>query len=142
MSEEVLHARDALALTLFDIGAVQFGKFVLHSGKKSNIYLDLRVLVSFPDALRQVAGALSPILTRLRYDVMAATPLAGLPIGTALCHRARGAAGTGKYRYTSSLHSTPFSRGQAQVCGGSARAWRVMGWEEFLCQVWLCEQTC
>ena len=85
MSEETLSERDSLALMLYDIGAVQFGKFVLHSGKKSNIYLDLRVLVSYPQALRQVAVALRPLLAGLRYDLLAATPLAGLPIGTALC---------------------------------------------------------
>ncbi len=75
---------DALALTLFDIGAVQFGKFRLHSGQRSYIYLDLRVLVSYPAALRQVAQAYAAILQGISFDVLAAYPYAALPIGTAI----------------------------------------------------------
>lgn len=85
MINETLSPLDALALTLFDIGAVQFGKFKLHSGKKSPIYIDLRVLVSFPAALRQVTTAYRARLEQLQFDLLAATPLAGLPLGTALC---------------------------------------------------------
>jgi len=76
---------DTLVLTLHDIGAVQFGRFRLHSGKESRIYIDLRVLVSFPDALRRATVAYAGALAALHYDLLAATPLAGLPIGTALC---------------------------------------------------------
>jgi uridine monophosphate synthetase len=76
---------EALVLTLFDIGAVQFGRFRLHSGKESRIYIDLRVLVSFPHALRQVTSAYRKLLEQLEFDLLAATPLAGLPLGTALC---------------------------------------------------------
>ena len=75
----------SLALALFDIGAVQLGRFKLHSGRTSRIYLDLRVLVSFPEALRQATAAYRTILDKLSFDLLAATPLAGLPIGTALC---------------------------------------------------------
>lgn len=76
---------EVLALTLFEIGAVRFGKFTLHSGRTSPIYLDLRLLVSFPAALRQVTAAYQQTLTPLTFDLLAATPLAGLPLGTALC---------------------------------------------------------
>ena len=76
---------EALALTLHDIGAIQFGRFRLHSGRESRIYIDLRVLVSFPDALRQATAAYRTVLDGLAFDLLAATPLAGLPIGTALC---------------------------------------------------------
>ena len=76
---------EALALTLHDIGAVQFGRFRLHSGRESRIYIDLRVLVSYPDALRAATAAYRTVLDTLPFDLLAATPLAGLPIGTALC---------------------------------------------------------
>lgn len=73
-----------IALTLFEIGAVRFGDFTLHSGRPSPIYFDLRLLVSFPDALRQVATAYRPLLEPLSFDLIAATPLSGLPIATAV----------------------------------------------------------
>lgn len=76
---------ESLALTLFDIGAVQLGTFKLHSGRLSPIYLDLRLLPSHPRALRQAAAAYRPCLQKLRFDLLAAAPLAGLPIGTAIC---------------------------------------------------------
>jgi uridine monophosphate synthetase len=78
-------AVESLILTLHDIGAVQFGRFRLHSGRESRIYIDLRVLVSYPSALRAAAAAYQMVLDGLRFDLLAATPLAGLPIGTALC---------------------------------------------------------
>lgn len=78
-------SKEQFALTLFDIGAVKLGKFKLHSGKSSYIYLDLRVLVSFPDALRQAAAVYQTVLAPLQYDLLAAAPMAGLPLGTALC---------------------------------------------------------
>jgi len=82
---ETLPPLEQFALTLFDIGAVQLGKFKLHSGRKSRIYLDLRLLVSFPYALRQAVTAYRAVLDQLSFDLLAATPLAGLPMGTALC---------------------------------------------------------
>jgi orotate phosphoribosyltransferase len=75
----------SLTLTLHSIGAVRFGTFTLHSGRTSPIYIDLRLLVSFPGALNQAAAAYRHILERLTFDLLAATPLAGLPIGTAIC---------------------------------------------------------
>ncbi|MCA9969414.1 MAG: orotate phosphoribosyltransferase [Anaerolineales bacterium] len=76
---------EKLALTLFEIDAVRLGDFTLHSGRKSPIYLDLRVLVSYPHALRLATAAYRSVLDTLSFDLIAATPLAGLPIGTAIC---------------------------------------------------------
>ena len=78
-------AIEDLILALHDIGALQFGRFRLHSGRESRIYIDLRVLVSFPATLRLVTAAYRAVLEPLSFDLLAATPLAGLPIGTALC---------------------------------------------------------
>ncbi len=75
---------ESLVLTLFDIKAVRFGRFELRSGKISSIYIDLRLLASYPDALRQAAATYRQILQDQSFDLLAATPLAGLPIGTAI----------------------------------------------------------
>lgn len=74
----------SLILLLYEIGAIQIGQFKLHSGRTSPIYIDLRILASFPRALRQTAAAFRLLLESLDFDLIAATPLAGLPIGTAI----------------------------------------------------------
>lgn len=85
MAKKEVNNLEDLALTLYDIGAVQLGKFKLHSGRTSRIYLDLRVLVSFPYALRKATAVYRKVLKNVKFDVLAAPPLAGLPFGTALC---------------------------------------------------------
>ena len=71
-------------MQLYGIGAVKIGRFRLHSGRESPIYIDLRMLASFPEVMLQAASAYKPILESLDFDLLAATPLAGLPIGTAI----------------------------------------------------------
>jgi uridine monophosphate synthetase len=73
-----------LAEALLQIGCVKFGQFTLKSGLLSPIYLDLRMLVSYPRLLDQVARAYIPILRRLSFDRLAALPYAALPIGAAI----------------------------------------------------------
>jgi len=83
-----------LALALADIGCVRFGDFTLRSGQHSPIYIDLRLLASYPTVLRQVAQAYTRLLRGdwdldtghwdLKFDRLAAIPYAALPIGTAV----------------------------------------------------------
>lgn len=73
-----------LALALYEIGCVQFGDFVLHSGARSPIYIDLRRLVTAPRVLERVAAEYRRLLQGLDYARIAAIPYAALPIGTAV----------------------------------------------------------
>ncbi len=90
MNDPTNHARNdvatRLSLHLFDRGCIQFGDFTLKSGLHSPIYVDLRLLISHPPLLEEVAHAMSVLIARLHltYDRIAAIPYAGLPIGTAL----------------------------------------------------------
>lgn len=85
MKESKLKAPlETLALTLHEIGAVKLGNFRLHSGRLSPIYIDLRLLVSFPHAMRQVAAAYRHLLDGISFDLLAAYPYAALPIGVAI----------------------------------------------------------
>jgi uridine monophosphate synthetase len=79
---------DQIALGLHSLGAVRFGDFTLKSGKKSPIYIDLRLLVSDPGLMAAAARALAGIMSGLTYDRIAAIPYGGLPIGqaVALCN--------------------------------------------------------
>jgi uridine monophosphate synthetase len=69
---------------LFDADCIQFGAFTLKSGLTSPIYIDLRLLAGHPALLRDVARAMSAYARDLTFDRIAAIPLAGLPIGTAM----------------------------------------------------------
>ena len=76
--------KDALPRQLFDAGCIKFGTFTLKSGLTSPVYIDLRLLASYPALLRDVARAMAASAQELAFDRIAAIPLAGLPIGTAL----------------------------------------------------------
>ena len=82
-SQTLDHMR-SLAVMLHDLGCVQFGQFTLASGQPSPIYVDLRLLVSDLSVLRLAARAYAKLLHHLQFNRLAAIPLGGLPIGTAV----------------------------------------------------------
>jgi uridine monophosphate synthetase len=69
---------------LHEIGAVRFGDFELKDGRRSPFYLDLRVLISYPEALAKVARALTQRAQGLVFDRLAGIPYAGLPLAVAM----------------------------------------------------------
>jgi uridine monophosphate synthetase len=73
-----------LADGLLKAGCIKFGQFTLKSGISSPIYIDLRLVVSFPKLLEQVARAYLPILKRLSFSRLAGLPYAALPIATTI----------------------------------------------------------
>jgi len=76
--------KEKLMLSLFKIGAIKFGSFKLKSGMTSPVYIDLRVLVSYPKVLKQVAKAYLSVLEKLKFDRMAAIPYTAIPIVSAI----------------------------------------------------------
>jgi orotate phosphoribosyltransferase len=87
----------AFADALLACGAVKFGAFrlKLHETQPdaplSPIYLDLRVLQSFPDALDAAVAALAELIEtrRLRFARYAGIPLAATPLTAVLSHVTR-----------------------------------------------------
>ena len=73
-----------IALALHEIGAIKFGEFTLKSGMKSPIYIDLRVLISYPKVLKLVSDAITGLAKDLKFDVIAGIPYTALPIATAI----------------------------------------------------------
>ncbi len=79
-----MSTKEKLCVELFDIGAVKFGEFTLKSGLLSPIYIDLRILVSYPNVLRNVASELIRITKPLHFDKIAGIPYAAISIATAV----------------------------------------------------------
>lgn len=78
-----------IILKLYEAEAVKLGSFKLKSGLTSPIYFDLRVIVSYPELLSEVADAIGERADRLRFDSLCGVPYTALPIATALSLKRR-----------------------------------------------------
>jgi len=76
--------KQEIALALHEIGAIKFGEFTLKSGIKSPIYIDLRLLISYPKVLKLISEAMIEKAKELKFDVIAGIPYTALPIATAM----------------------------------------------------------
>lgn len=80
-----------LMIQLYEAGVVKFGEFTLKTGKRSSVYMDLRILVSHPTVLERVVNALYELIARDNLWPanpanfrLGAIPEAAVPIGVAL----------------------------------------------------------
>jgi len=69
---------------LYAIQALKFGEFKLKSGALSPFYVDLRVIISYPTILQDIARRVLDLITPLTFQRVAGIPYAGLPIATAV----------------------------------------------------------
>ncbi len=76
--------KNQILINLFNIGAIKFGQFKLKSGIISPVYIDLRILISYPSILKTVARLYCRLLEKLKFDRMVAVPYTGIPLVCAI----------------------------------------------------------
>ncbi len=73
-----------LILDLFGIEAIKFGNFTLKSGIQSPIYIDMRIVISYPVLMKKLSGCLLKLSKNLTFDALCGVPYAAVPYATAL----------------------------------------------------------
>ncbi|RNC76916.1 hypothetical protein DA717_13245 [Piscirickettsiaceae bacterium NZ-RLO2] len=76
--------KQQLITELKKIDAVQYGEFTLKSGEKSNVYADLRRIISFPKTLKLISAAFTQMVKEINPELICGVPYAALPLASAL----------------------------------------------------------
>ncbi|NJE54198.1 orotate phosphoribosyltransferase [Thermococcus sp. 21S9] len=78
--------KDELIEAFFREGAILFGRFVLTSGKESDYYINVKKLITNPQALKLIAELMKEKAEELgvEFDRVAGPELGAVPIATAL----------------------------------------------------------
>lgn len=76
--------QDTLITSLYQIGSIQFGEFLLKSGQTSSLYLNLRKIISYPDLLQSIAERMWETLKQTNFDLICGVPYTALPIATCI----------------------------------------------------------
>ncbi|MEA2036777.1 MAG: orotate phosphoribosyltransferase [Nanoarchaeota archaeon] len=75
---------EKLGKALCNANVIKFGLFSLASGRKSPVYVDIRVLPSHPGSFALAIDELAKKIKELKVDVVAGAETAGIPIAAAV----------------------------------------------------------
>ncbi len=75
--------KEKLIEMLIEVGALKFGEFTLSSGKKSNIYVDIKHACTYPEVLKVIAKLMAERIN-FEFDKIACIELGGVPLAVAL----------------------------------------------------------
>ncbi len=80
-----------LVKLLLKVNAIKFGDFTLTSGARSPYYIDLRVMISYPDVFDKVTDMYVEMIKKNvgDFDYVAGVATAGIPIATLVAYKLR-----------------------------------------------------
>ncbi|HOJ37640.1 MAG TPA: orotidine-5'-phosphate decarboxylase [Ignavibacteriales bacterium] len=74
--------KEKIILELHRIGAIKFGEFKLKSGLISPFYIDLRIIVSYPELMNLICDEIINLTKNLEFDILTGIPYTALPIAS------------------------------------------------------------
>ncbi|AAP04884.1 orotate phosphoribosyltransferase [Chlamydia caviae] len=84
MSFEEEQLRDHAVVNLYRIGAIRFGDFILSDGKKTPIYVDMRLVISCPDVLQTIASLIWRLRPSFNSSLLCGVPYTALTLATCI----------------------------------------------------------
>jgi uridine monophosphate synthetase len=81
---QLFTSKEQIIQELYKIGAIKFGKFTLKNGTTSPVYIDLRLIISFPALLFSVTELMYEKIREADFSVICGVPYTALPIATCM----------------------------------------------------------
>ncbi len=78
--------RKTIVEAIYGAGCLKFGKFILSSGKESDVYVDLRLLYSYPNEFKKIIEALIEKINSYVFDCICGIPTGGLPLSVVVAY--------------------------------------------------------
>lgn len=85
-SSKASPSKKELLNELFRIGAIKLGSFKLKSGIISPIYIDMRVIISYPSVISKIGSYMYKNVTEAgaKFEVICGVPYTALPIASSI----------------------------------------------------------
>lgn len=84
MSLEEEQLRDSVIENLYYIGAIQFGNFSLSQGETTPIYVDMGLVISFPEVLQAIASLIWRLRLAFNSSLLCGVPYTALALATCI----------------------------------------------------------
>jgi len=78
--------KERIINAIYSSGCLKFGEFTLSSGRKSNVYIDLRLLYSFPRNFKIIVNSLVKLMNKREVDYICGIPTGGLPLASVVAY--------------------------------------------------------